>query len=157
MGVVCESSSRNIKAQHQPLARATQDEAQPVVMPVSLSHESREEAGILISQSAIFDGEVPILCGRAGENSEHSTDPVAPPPVTSSNRRYIRRFAHQPSSMRELLLQKPDLPDTQRSQQQQPSRTSQFSPVEKEAIRWKGKPWLAPSLVRPPRLSWYIL
>ena len=111
---------------------------------------------ILFSQSAIFDGEAAILCGKVGEDSKHSTDPVAPP-VTSSSRRYIRRFAPQPGSMIELLLQKPDLPDTQRSRQKQPSGTSQLSSVEKETIRWKGKPWLAPSPVRPPSSSWYIL
>ena len=51
--------------------------------------------------------------------------------------------------MRELLLQNPDLRDTQRSRQQQPSGKSQLSLIEKEAIRWKGKPWLDSSPVRP--------
>ena len=111
-------------------------------MPIALSHESREEAAILFSSSAIFDGEATILCQKAGGESEHSTDPVVPP-VTSLNRRHIRRFTPDPGSMRELLLQNSDLPGLLCSRQQQPSGTSQLSLVEKEAIRWKGKPWFA--------------
>ena len=49
-------------------------------MPLALSHESREEAAILFSLSDIFDGEAAILCEKAVGDSEHSTDPVVPPP-----------------------------------------------------------------------------
>ena len=115
-------------------------------MLLTLVKESHDELAILFSTSAIFSGESAILSEKAGMMSEHSTDPISPP-VTSSDRGYIRRTPSGVSSVRELLLQHPDLPDFQCSRQQQPSGTSQLSPVEKEAIRWKGKPW------RPKDLS----
>ena len=136
-GLVCNSSSRNIQAQHRHLALA----AQKTASPVALSHGNQGAVAILFSQSAIFNGKGAILCENTGGDSEHSTDPVTPP-VTSSDRGYIKRIPSGESSMRELLLQRldlPDLPDTQRSQQQRPSGTSHISPVQKEAIRWKNK------------------
>ena len=110
-------------------------------MPLALATESR---------AAILNGESAILCEKAGMTSKHSTVQFDPS-VTSSDRGYIRRTPAGVSLMKKFLFQYPDLPDLQRSQQQQPSGNSQLSPVEKEAIRWKGKPWLAPSPVRPPR------
>ena len=118
--------------------------------------QGKAEASILFTQTTILNGEGAVLCENPGGGSEHSTTPVAPS-VTSSNRGYIRRFALQLGSMRELQLQYPELADTRRGRQQQPSGTSQLSSIEKEAIRWKGKPWLAPSPVRPQSFMWYIL
>ena len=85
-GVDCEPSPRNIQAQHQPLA------TQETASPVALSHGKPGAASILFSQSAISNGEGAILCENTSGGSEHSTDPVVPP-VMSSNRRYKRRFA----------------------------------------------------------------
>ena len=103
--------SRNIQVQHQQLSLAAQETASPV----ALSQGKPGVASILFSQSAIFNGEGAILCEITGWDSEHSTAPVAPP-VTSSDRGYIRKTPSGESSMRELLLQTlvlPDLPDTQ--------------------------------------------
>ena len=143
---------------HQPLALAAASNHQSL----ALAAESRvvvptDESAILFSEAAILNGESAILLSKAGRlASERSTDPVAPP-LTPLSRGYKKRFAPEQGSMRELLLQNQDLPDLRRSQQQQPSGTPQFSPVEKEAIRWKGKPWLAPSPVSPHRSLWYVL
>ena len=114
-GVVCKSPSHNIQAQHLQLALATRE----TVSPVALSHGKPEAASILFSQDTILNGRGAILCENPCWGSEHCIAPVAPP-VTSSDQGYIRRSPSGESSMRELLLQRldlPDLPDTQRSQQ----------------------------------------
>ena len=147
--IFCELSSRNFQAQPQ---LSSSDEPGGPVAPV----HGKPAASILFSRTAILNGEGAILCENPGGGSEYSTALVAPL-VTSSKLRYIRRFAPQPGSMRGLLLQYPELADTRRRRQQQPSGTSQLSSIEKETIRWKGKPWLAPSPVRPPNFTWYIL
>ena len=143
---------------HQPLALATVSNHQPLARAAeSRAAVPTDKSAILFSEAAILNGESAILLSKAGRlTSDYSTDPVAPP-VTSSSRGYKRRYAPEPGSIRKLLLQNPDLPDLHRSQQQQPSGTPQLSPVEKEAIRWKGKPWLASPPVRPQRSLWYVL
>ena len=143
---MCELSSRNSQAQPQLSSSGEQGG------PVAPAH-GKPGASILFSRTAILNGEGAILYENPGGGSKHSTALVAPS-VTSSTRGYIRRFAPQPGSMRELMMQCPELADTRRRQQQQPSGTSQLSSIEKEAIRWKGKPWLAPSPVRPPSFTW---
>ena len=154
--VVCKPQSRKLHDDHQPLALTADSSA---VMPLALAAESRaviptDESAILFSETTILNGESAILCEKTGRlTSRKSIDPVASS-VTSSTRGYKRRFTPEPGSMRELLLQNPDLPDLQHSQKQQPSGTTQVSPVEKEAIRWKGKYWIAHSPVRPPRSLW---
>ena len=144
-GAVCEtpkvpsqtgSCINGIFDDHQPLALAAASNHQPLALAAASS------AAILEDESAILCAESAIL------TSEHSTVQSAPS-VTSSGRGYIRRFTPEPGSMRELLSQCPGLPDPRRSQHQQHSGIPRLSPVEKEAIRWKGKPWLAPSPVRP--------
>ena len=116
------------------------------------------EPGTSNSGAAILENGVAILCdGTAILCSEHSTTGHDLVSVMSSVQGYIRRATPEPGSMRELLLQRPDLPDLRRVQQQQPSGTPRLSHMEKEAIRWKGKPWLVPSPVRLPRPMWYIL
>ena len=131
-----------------PLELRTGDLEAPTPLKPGTSNSG---AAILGNGMAILCDETAILC------SEHSTAGLDLTSVTSSGQGYIRRATPEPGSMRELLLQQPDLPDLRRIQQQQPSGTPQLSAVEKEAIRWKGKPWLAPSPVRPSRPMWYIL
>ena len=156
--IYCKPQSRKLHDDHQPLALTAASNYQPL----ALAEESSavmpmDESAILFSETAILNGESAILLSKAGRlTSEHSTDPVAPS-VTSSGRGYIRRTPPGLSSMRELLLQNSDLTHLRRRQQQQPSGAPQLSLVEKQAIRWKGKPWLTPSPVQPPRLLWYVL
>ena len=66
-----------------------------------------------------------ILCENTGGGIEHGTDPVSSPCDVIESKVY-KGVRPQPGSMRKLLLQYPDLSDTQRSRQQQPSGTLQL-------------------------------
>ena len=107
--------------------------------------------------TTILDSEHSTVASEhSTEISKHSTASFDPG-VMSSSLGYIKKAASEPGSMRELLCQRPDLPDLHRVQQQQPSGMLRLLPVEKEALRWKVKPWLAPPPVRLSGPMWYIL
>ena len=125
-GAVCEtlklpsqtgSSVNGIVDDHQPLALAAASNHQPLALAAESSAVvPMDKSAILFFETAILNDESAILFSKAGRlTSEHSTDPVAPF-VTSSSIGYIRTFAQEPGSMRELLSQNPDVKDLCRSQ-----------------------------------------
>ena len=116
-GAVCEA---------QPLEPLTRDREAPTPLD---PWTKNSVVAILNNGAAIWCDETAIMC------SEHSTAGPDLTSVTSSDQGCIRRATPEPGSIRELLLQRPDLLDLRRVQQQQPTGTLRLSPVEKEAIR----------------------